>query len=88
MEKYTQLVGIGAGICTGISLLPQLLKIIKEKKADAISWGMLAILLAGLAGWIWYGLLQADLPIILTNCFSILINILIIIFSIRYRKKS
>jgi uncharacterized protein with PQ loop repeat len=50
MEKYTQWVGIGAGICTGISLLPQLLKIIKEKKADAISWGMLAILLAGLAG--------------------------------------
>jgi len=87
MEKYTQWVGIGAGICTGISLLPQLLKIIKEKKADAISWGMLSILLAGLAGWIWYGLLQSDLPIIVTNCFSFLINTLIIIFSIRYRKK-
>ena len=88
MEKYTQWVGIGAGICTGISLLPQLIKIIKEKKADAISWGMLIILLTGLGGWIWYGLLKSDLPIILTNCFSFLINTLIIIFSIRYRKKT
>lgn len=87
MEKYTQWVGIGAGICTGISLLPQLIKIIKEKKADAVSWGMLIILLAGLCGWIWYGLLKSDIPIILTNCFSFVINTLIIIFSIRYRQK-
>jgi uncharacterized protein with PQ loop repeat len=32
MQNYSQLVGIGAGICTGISLLPQLIKIIKEKR--------------------------------------------------------
>ena len=31
MDK-TQLIGIIAGICTGISLLPQLIKIIREKK--------------------------------------------------------
>ena len=31
MPVQTQLIGIIAGICTGISLLPQLFKIIKEK---------------------------------------------------------
>ena len=51
MQGQTQVIGIIAGICTGISLLPQLFKIIKEKKADDISYFMLFILLAGLAGW-------------------------------------
>jgi len=51
MPDQTQVIGIIAGICTGVSLLPQLIKIIKEKKADDISWFMLFILLTGLAGY-------------------------------------
>ena len=88
MADQSQYVGIAAGICTGVSLLPQLIKIIKEKKAENISWGMLIILLVGLAGWIWYGLLKSDLPIIITNSFSLLVNGLIIIFSLRYKSKT
>ena len=38
MPDQTQLIGIIAGICTGVSLLPQLIKIIKDKKADDISY--------------------------------------------------
>jgi MtN3 and saliva related transmembrane protein len=86
MNNYAQYIGIGAGICTAASLLPQLLKIVKEKKAEAISYGMLGTLLAGLAGWIWYGILKTDWPIIVTNCFSFVINILIIVFSAKYKK--
>ena len=83
-----QLVGIIAGICTGVSLLPQLIKIIKEKKADGVSYGMLVILVVGLAGWVYYGLLREDYPIIITNAFSFLVNIFIIILSIRYKSKT
>jgi MtN3 and saliva related transmembrane protein len=86
MPDKTQLIGIIAGICTGISLLPQLIKIIKDKKADDISWVMLIVLLAGLAGWIWYGTLRKDYPIIITNSFSFLVNVAIIFFTVRYRK--
>ena len=86
MPDQTQMIGIIAGICTGISLLPQLVKIVKEKKADDISWFMLFILLAGLAMWVWYGILKADYPIIITNSFSFLVNVAIIIFTIRFRK--
>ena len=87
MQNYSQFVGIGAGVCTGVSLLPQLIKIIREKKAENISWGMLVILLCGLAGWIWYGSLKSDFPIIITNSFSLLINLFIIYFSLRYKKQ-
>jgi MtN3 and saliva related transmembrane protein len=87
MPDKTQLIGIIAGICTGISLLPQLIKIIREKKADDISWVMLFILLAGLAGWVWYGILKEDYPIIITNSFSFLVNVAIIFFTVRFQKR-
>ena len=79
-------VGIIAGVLTSVSLLPQLIKIIREKKAQAISYFMLIILLLGLGCWVWYGILKNDLPIIVTNCFSFLINSLVIIFTVKYKK--
>src|SRR4030095_1245639 len=65
-----QIIGIIAGACTSISLLPQLLKTIKEKKDGDISYFMLGILLIGIGLWIWYGLLKEDYPIIVTNAIS------------------
>jgi len=85
IEKY---VGIAAGVCTSVSMLPQLFKIIKEKKAGAISYLMLIILLIGLVGWVYYGILKEDYPIIITNCFSFVVNFLIIVFTFKYKKKS
>ena len=86
MVSTEQIVGIGAGVCTGVSLLPQLIKIYKEKKSESVSWGMLLILMTGLVGWIWYGFLKSDLPIIVTNCFSVIVNIAIMILSTKYKK--
>jgi MtN3 and saliva related transmembrane protein len=85
MEEYVNYIGIAAGICTCTSLLPQLIKTIKEKKADDISYWMLFILLAGVGGWVWYGILREDFPIIITNSFSFLVNCLIIFFTFRYK---
>ncbi|RYY56926.1 MAG: hypothetical protein EOO09_04395 [Chitinophagaceae bacterium] len=87
MDNAVQYIGIFAGICTGVSLLPQLFKIIKNKKAEDISWFYLFILVAGLAGWIVYGVMKDDYPIIITNAFSFLTNVLIIIFSGIYKIK-
>ena len=86
MEQYATQIGIFAGICTCISLLPQLVKIIKEKKAENISYLMLFILLIGVGTWIWYGSLKEDMPIIITNCVSFFINLLVIFFTIRYKQ--
>ncbi len=79
MENIENIVGIAAGILTSTSLLPQLFKMFKEKKATDISLPMLIILLTGVTLWIWYGLMKKDWPIIITNGFSLLVNILIIL---------
>jgi len=87
MDVSTGSIGIVAGICTGVAMLPQLIKIIREKKAENISYVMLVILIAGLAGWIWYGCRKKDLPIICTNVFSLLVNVATVSFSAKYKKK-
>jgi len=83
----TELIGIIASVCTGISLLPQLIKVLKEKKADQLSWGMMAVLLVGFSLWIVYGIHKKDLIIVISNVVSLILNILIIFFSWKYQNK-
>jgi MtN3 and saliva related transmembrane protein len=85
--NWTQAIGLFAGICTSSSLLPQLVKTIKEKKAEEISKLMLFVLLIGVAGWVVYGFLRDDMPIIITNSFSLLLNIFLIILRFKYSRK-
>jgi MtN3 and saliva related transmembrane protein len=85
-NSQTEIVGIAAGICTSSSLVPQLFKMVKDKKADDISLFYLLILFIGLAGWIWYGILREDVPILVTNGFSLVINSVTIVLGIRYKR--
>ena len=85
--QLTQIIGLAAGILTASSLIPQVIKTFKEKKAEEVSLIMLFVLQAGLVLWIVYGFKKDDLPIIVTNCFSLFVNILMVVLRIRYRKK-
>ena len=84
--NWTQIIGLFAGICTSSSLLSQLIKTVREKKADAISKGMLFILMTGVATWVVYGILRKDIPIIVTNAFSLLLNIIMIFLRLKYKR--
>ena len=83
----TQIIGLSAGILTASSLIPQVIKTFKEKKAEEVSLIMLFVLQGGLILWIIYGFKKDDLPIIVTNCFSLFVNIVMVVLRIRYRKK-
>ena len=87
LVSFSRGIGIVAGILTATSLLPPLIKLIKQKKPDTIPLGMLVVLLMGLALWIYYGILKQDWPIIVTNCFSFLQNVTMIVLRQRYRNK-
>ncbi len=68
-------------------MLPQLVKTFKEKKAEEISLVMIFILMSGIGGWIWYGFLKNDFPIIITNLFSFILNIILLFFRLKYAHK-
>ncbi len=84
--QYEEVIGFVAGIFTSVSLLPQLIKTIKEKDAKSLSLLMMLVLIAGNSLWIYYGFLQKDFPIIVTNVFSDLVNLSLLFFSVRYKK--
>lgn len=80
------IVGIIAGIFTSVSSLPQLLKIVKEKKVEDLSIGMFLSLVIGIILWVVYGILRDDWPIIVTNSFSVFLNMFILVLKLKYRK--
>lgn len=89
MDKvdFTAVLGFVAGILTSISSLPQLVKIIKEKKADDVSKLMFLVLSIGVALWALYGYLIRDWPVLIANSFSFIINITTAILRHRYSRE-
>ncbi|WP_326982419.1 SemiSWEET transporter [Chryseobacterium sp. MYb264] len=81
------ILGIIAGILTSVAMLPQLIKVVKEKNAEDLSWVMLIVLISGLSLWVWYGFLKDELPIILSNSFAVILNITLLSCCLMFGKK-
>ncbi|MBA2746714.1 MAG: SemiSWEET transporter [Flavisolibacter sp.] len=80
-----QILGLAAGILTASSLIPQVIKTYKAKSAEDVSIVMLLVLQAGIILWVLYGIKREDLPIIVTNSFSLLVNITMVVLGIKYK---
>ncbi|PPL03124.1 SemiSWEET transporter [Parapedobacter indicus] len=85
---YENIIGIAAGICTSIAMLPQLIKVIKTKETADLSVTMIGVLIVGVSLWVYYGFLQNEVPIILSNSFSVVVNLTLLICWFLFRKKS
>ena len=79
------IIGILASIGTGTSLVPQLLKIIREKKAEGVAVGMLTVLIVGNGLWVYYGVLKEDWIIIISNSCSVAMNLAIMMLKFIYK---
>ncbi|WP_256012040.1 SemiSWEET family sugar transporter [Desertivirga xinjiangensis] len=88
MELSNEIIGLVAGILTAASMIPQLIKTFRSKKAGELSTFIFVLLLAGTGLWTYYGFLKDDLPIIVTNSFSFLLNGLMLILKFKYSDKS
>ena len=81
------ILGLVAGGITSVAMLPQLIKVLKEKDVEDLSLLMILALIFGLSLWVWYGFLKDELPIILSNAFAVLVNICLLIAYFIFRKK-
>jgi MtN3 and saliva related transmembrane protein len=84
----TEILGLVAGVCTSAASLPQIIKTLKTKKAGEVSPFMFIVLLTGNALWTWYGIQKNDLPIIATNVFSVVLDLVMLFLKFRYRNNS
>lgn len=79
------ILGTIAGILTSIAAMPQLIKVLKSKNVNDLSWHMLAILITGLSLWVWYGAIKSEWPIIISNGFAVMVNVSLLICYFKFR---
>jgi MtN3 and saliva related transmembrane protein len=82
--SLTEITGIAASIFTSSTLIPQVIKIIRERDAEGTSYVMLLVLFAGLSLWVVYGTMKNDWIIIIANGFSLLINMVTIVLKWKF----
>ncbi len=87
MEINENILGTVAGVLTSVAMLPQLIKVMKEKNAEDLSLVTLMVLIVGLSLWVWYGILKEEWPIILSNGFAVMVNLTLLVCTIVFKKK-
>lgn len=87
---YIEIIGLTAAAMGGISLFPQVLKVLKTKSTKDISREMFLLLAGSIFLWLVYGILLENLPIIIANFFGFIQALVILFFKIenQLRKRS
>jgi len=71
-------IGFIAAFCTTIAFLPQAIRIIKTKEVEHLSLYAFLLVLVGRGSWLTYGILRADIVIIIANLISLVITAFIV----------
>lgn len=80
------LLGLIAATLTTLSFVPQLTKVWRTKSADDLSIGMFSVFSLGILLWLIYGILRADLPLIVANTVTLALSLAILALKIRYSR--
>lgn len=86
MDAIT-LLGLLAATLTTVAFLPQVIKNWKTRSAGDLSFGTFGLFTAGLVLWLSYGLLIGNLPIIVSNTVTLLLNAVNLVQMVKYRKR-
>ncbi|BAQ61902.1 hypothetical protein GM3708_2308 [Geminocystis sp. NIES-3708] len=84
MELVT-IIGLMAGFLTTISFLPQVIKTWKSQSAKDLSLSMFLSFCIGVFLWLIYGILQTDIPIIISNLITLILAGTILFFKLTYK---
>ncbi|EMK01735.1 sugar efflux transporter for intercellular exchange [Leptospira sp. B5-022] len=87
MMDPISLLGFIACTLTTLAFLPQLIKVILEKRTRDISRNMYLVLSVGVFFWLCYGVLKNDFPIILANSFTLLFTTTILWYKLRSKEE-
>jgi len=84
----TELIGLLAGFCTTLSLVPQLHRMWKAKSAHDLSLAMFFVFGIGVVLWLLYGIGIRSLAVITTNSVSLVLVVVIYSLAVHYEHSS
>ena len=87
-QETINFIGYVAAICTTISFLPQLIRVVRLRSARDISLGMFSIFSAGTALWLTYGLLSHSKPVAAANAVTLVLSFSILVLKVRFDREA
>ena len=85
MPIIAEIIGFTAAAVGTSLMLPQVIKSIKTKRVDDISFGMLWLYFFNCLLWLIYGILIVAWPVIICNFIALLISILQLFLEFKYK---
>lgn len=77
-------IGIAAALLTTAAFAPQAYKAWRSRSTGDVSLAMFAMMVAGIALWLTYGILIDDLPLILANAVTLILAGAILLAKLRF----
>ena len=84
LELAANIVGTAAGLCSMVSFIPQIVKILREKDASSVALRMYIITVTGFVLWTIYGVLLQSWPVAIANAVCLGLTTVILILRWRY----
>jgi MtN3 and saliva related transmembrane protein len=81
-------IGFTASLLGAITYAPEVLKAIKSKHLNDVSWGMLTLVLVSSTLWFIYGVKFEILPVILSSLINVIFSAVLISLKHVYMQKS
>ncbi|HOZ27747.1 MAG TPA: SemiSWEET family transporter [Hyphomonadaceae bacterium] len=78
------IVGVAAGLCSMVSFVPQIGKILKTKAAEGVSLKMFSVTVTAFVLWTTYGLLLGSWPIALSNAVCLCLALAIVALRLKF----
>ena len=83
-EAVVNAVGTAAGLCSMASFVPQVVKIVREKRADGVALHTYMLTVTGFVLWIAYGVMLKSWPVAVSNAVNLALSSAILVLRWRY----
>ena len=86
--EFSSIIGNIAAFLTTFSFLPQALTTIKTKDTKGISLPMYVMFVLGVSFWLYYGIMENQMPIIIGNFITLIFAGIILFYKVKHTVKS
>ncbi len=83
-----ELTGFAAAFCTTVAFIPQLVRVVRLRSAREMSLPTFLLFSVGVFLWLVYGLRTGSKPVIVSNIFTLVLSLSILILKLRYDRRS
>ncbi len=87
-DTVVNAVGTAAGLFSMASFVPQVVKIVREKRAEGVALQTYVLTVTGFVLWIAYGIMLKSWPVAVSNSVNLMLSAAILVLRWRYGEGS